>query len=123
MATVLVGCGSPSFDDPQELADFAVECYRSGEREKLLPYMTEARAENLKQELEKEKEMGKNEDYAKVLSDLREQLDKTTYTCKSSADLGATVKQYSYKSDPKGYNLRVQLEQHDGKWCVDLVAP
>lgn len=109
--------------DPQKLADFAVECYRTGDRARLLPHMTENGARKLREELATEEQMKGDKAYARALADMRETLDKTTYTCKDVTDMGAAAKQYSYKSKPSGYNLSVLLEQHDGRWLVDVVGP
>ena len=111
------------FATPQELADFAVECYRTGEREKLLPHMTENGARKLKDELAIEEQMKGDKSYARSLADLRETLANATYTCQGEEDLGTQNKQYSYKSKPSGYNLRVLLEMQGGEWKVDLVGP
>lgn len=111
------------FATPQELADFAVECYRTGERGKLLPHMTENGARKLKDELAIEEQMKADKSYARSLADLRETLANSTYTCQGEEDLGTQNKQYSYKSKPSGYNLRVLLEMQGGEWKVDLVGP
>ena len=111
------------FTTPQELADFAVECYRTGEREKLLPHMTEAGARKLREELAIEEQQKADKSYARSLAELRETLAGSTYTCRGEQDLGGQNKQYSYKSKPSGYNLRVLLETEGGEWKVDLVGP
>ena len=111
------------FATPQELADFAVECYRTGEREKLLPHMTEAGARKLREELATEEQLKADKSYARSLAELRETLANSTYTCRGEESLGAQNKQYSYKSKPSGYNLRVLLETEGGEWKVDLVGP
>ena len=111
------------FATPQELADFAVECYRTGEREKLLPHMTEAGARKLREELATEEQLKADKSYARSLAELRETLANSTYTCRGEESLGAQYKQYSYKSKPSGYNLRVLLEAEGGEWKVDLVGP
>ena len=111
------------FATPQELADFAVECYRTGEREKLLPHMTEAGARKLREELATEEQMKADKAYARSLAEMREALANSTYTCRGEESLGAQNKQYSYKSKPSGYNLRVLLEAEGGEWKVDLVGP
>lgn len=111
------------FATPQELADFAVECYRTGERGKLLPHMTENGARKLKDELAIEEQMKGDKSYARSLAELRETLANSTYTCRGEESLGAQNKQYSYKSKPSGYNLRVLLEMQGGEWKVDLVGP
>ena len=111
------------FATPQELADFAVECYRTGEREKLLPHMTEAGARKLREELAIEEQRKADKSYARSLAELRETLANSTYTCQGEQTLGGQNKQYSYKSKPSGYNLRVLLEAEGGEWKVDLVGP
>ena len=117
------GKTAEQFATPQELADFAVECYRTGEREKLLPHMTEAGARKLREELAIEEQQKADKSYARSLAELRETLAGSTYTCRGEQDLGGQNKQYSYKSKPSGYNLRVLLEMQGGEWKVDLVGP
>lgn len=111
------------FATPQELADFAVECYRTGEREKLLSHMTANGARKLREEMAIEEQRKADKSYARSLAEMRETLANSTYTCRGEESLGAQNKQYSYKSKPSGYNLRVLLELVGDEWKVDLVGP
>lgn len=106
-------------DSPLELADFAVECFRTNEREKLLPYATERCSKNLRHDMAIEEQM-KND---RGIRELREQLQSTTYTRSQVEDMGSSNKQVRYTSNPAKYNIKVLLELQDGKWLIDQVGP
>lgn len=106
-------------DTPLELADFAVECFRTNECEKLLPYTTERCNKRLTEERAIEEQM-KND---RGIQELHEQLQSTTYTRSQVDDLGSNNKLVRYTSNPSKYNVKVLLELQDGKWLVDQVGP
>lgn len=106
-------------DDPQKLADFAVECFRTNEREKLLPYATERCRTRMEEDVAVEEQM-KND---RGIREMRERLQSTTYTCSSVNDMGAGGKLLKYASNPPKYDMKVVLELQDGKWLVDQVGP
>lgn len=105
-------------DNPQALADFAVECFRTRDFEPLLPYATDKGRGRMENDMAIEKQMQND----RGLREMREQLSQTVYTCVETSDMGSSAKLMRYKSDPKGYNVKVLLEMHDGKWLVDLVG-
>lgn len=105
-------------DDPQALADFAVECFRTRDFEPVLPYATDKGRRQLEEDMAIEKQMQNDRGFR----EMREQLEKTVYTCVEASDMGSSAKLMRYKSTPKGYNVKVLLEMHGGKWQVDLVG-
>lgn len=106
-------------DNPQELADFAVECFRTNKREDLLPYSTERCKARLTEDMALEEQL-KND---RGLRRMREQLQETTYTCGESSELGSNGKLLRYESNPSKYDMKVVLEMKDGKWYIDQVGP
>lgn len=54
---------------------------------------------------------------------MREQLKSTTYTRSRVSEMGSSGKLVKYTSSPSKYNMKVLLEQQDGKWLVDQVGP
>ena len=106
-------------DTPLELADFAVECFRTNGREKLLPYSTERCKKRLTQDMAIEEQM-KND---KGIKQMREQLKSTSYTRSQVSDMGSVNKLIKYTSNPSKYNMKVLLELQDGKWLIDQVGP
>ncbi len=106
-------------DDPQKLADFAVECFRTKECGKLLPYATERCRTRMEKDMAVEEQM-KND---RGIREMRERLQATTYTCSSVSDMGANGKLLKYASNPSKYDMKVLLERQDGRWLVDLVGP
>lgn len=106
-------------DTPLELADFAVECFRTNEREKLLPYSTEKCKNRLTQDMAMEKQM-KND---RGIKQMRERLKSTSYTRSQINDMGNVNKLVRYTSNPSKYNMKVLLELQNGKWLIDQVGP
>lgn len=106
-------------DDPQKLADFAVECFRANEREKLLPYATERCKGRLNEDMAVEAQMKDD----RGIREMRERLLSTSYTCSQVSDMGSTGKLMKYSSNPSKYDMKVLLEQQDGRWLVDHVGP
>lgn len=106
-------------DTPLELADFAVECFRANEREKLLPYTTERCNKRLTEDMAIEEQM-KND---KGIKKMRERLQATTYTRSQVKDMGNSNKLVRYTSNPSKYDMKVLLELQEGKWLIDQVGP
>jgi hypothetical protein len=106
-------------EDPLKLADFAVECFRTNERGKLLPYTTARCNKRLTEDMAIEEQM-KND---RGIRKMREQLKSTTYTRSQVSEMGSSGKLVKYTSSPSKYNMKVLLEQQDGKWLVDQVGP
>ena len=106
-------------ETPLELADFAVECFRTNECEKLLPYATERCHKRLTEDMAIEEQM-KND---RGIKEMRERLQSTTYTRSQEQDMGSSNKLVRYTSTPSKYNMKVLLEQKDGKWLIDQVGP
>lgn len=106
-------------DDPQKLADFAVECFRTNEREKLLPYATERCKGRLNEDMAIEAQMKDD----RGIREMRERLLSTSYTCSQVSDMGSAGKLMKYSSNPSKYDMKVLLEQQDGRWLVDHVGP
>lgn len=106
-------------DNPQELADFAVECFKTNKREDLMPYSTENCKARLTEDMALEEQL-KND---RGIRRMREQLQKTTYTCIESSEMGSNGKLLRYKSDPPKYDMKVVLEMKDGKWYIDQIGP
>ena len=106
-------------DTPLELADFAVECFRTNERENLLPYTTERCNKRLTEDMAIEEQM-KND---RGIKEMRERLQSTTYTRSQVEDMGSNNKLVRYTSNPSKYNMKVLLELQEGKWLVDQVGP
>ena len=100
------------------MADFAVECFRTRDFEPVLPYATDKGRRQLEEDMAIEKQMQNDRGFR----EMREQLEKTVYTCVETSDMGSSAKLMRYKSTPKGYNVKVLLEMHGGKWQVDLVG-
>lgn len=106
-------------DTPLELADFAVECFRANEREKLLPYTTGKCNKRLTEDMAIEEQM-KND---RGIKEMRERLQATTYTRSQVEDMGSNIKLIRYTSNPSKYNMKVLLELQEGKWLIDQVGP
>lgn len=106
-------------ETPLELADFAVECFRINEREKLLQYATDRCQKRLIEDIAIEEQM-KND---RGLKKMRERLKSTTYTRSSVSDMGSSNKLVRYTSSPSKYNMKVLLEQKNGQWFIDQVGP
>lgn len=106
-------------ETPLELADFAVECFRTNERQKLLPYTTDKCNNRITEDMAIEEQM-KND---RGIREMRERLQSTTYTRSQVTDMGSNNKLVRYTSKPSKYNMKVLLEQQDGKWFVDQVGP
>ncbi len=106
-------------DSPSELADFAVECFRTFQRDKLLPYATDAYGKSLKRELAQEEKMKGSKGFEAS----KKQMAAITYTRSNVQDMGSSNKLVRYKSNPKKYDMKVLLEQKDGKWHIDQVGP
>ncbi len=106
-------------ETPLELADFAVECFRINEREKLLQYATDRCQKRLTEDIAIEEQM-KND---RGLKKMRERLKSTTYTRSSVSDMGSSNKLVRYTSSPSKYNMKVLLEQKNGQWFIDQVGP
>ena len=106
-------------DTPLELADFAVECFRTNEREKLLPYATEECRQRMTEEMAIEEQM-KND---RGIRKMRERLLSTTYTRSQENDMGSNRKLVRYTSNPSKYDMKVMLTLQDGKWLIEQVGP
>lgn len=118
-AMSFVACGPSKTDSPLELADYAVECFRTNEREKLLPYATERCKAQLTEDMAIEEQMKDDRGIKKM----RELLQSTTYTRSQVDEMGDNNKLVRYTSAPSKYNMKVLLEQQDGKWLIDQVGP
>ena len=57
------------------------------------------------------------------IREMRERLLSTSYTCSQVSDMGSTGKLMKYSSNPSKYDMKVLLEQQDGRWLVDHVGP
>lgn len=118
-AMSFVACGPSKTDSPLELADYAVECFRTNEREKLLPYATERCKAQLTEDMAIEEQMKDDRGF----KEMRELLQSTTYTRSQVDEMGNNNKLVRYTSAPAKYNMKVLLEQQDGKWLIDQVGP
>lgn len=114
-----VACGPSKTDSLLELADYAVECFRTNEREKLLPYATERCKAQLTEDMAIEEQMKDDRGF----KEMRELLQSTTYTRSQVDEMGNNNKLVRYTSAPAKYNMKVLLEQQDGKWLIDQVGP
>ena len=105
-------------DDPQKLADFAWNC--SGPTSVRNCCHTRRKdAKPLNEDMAIEAQMKDD----RGIREMRERLLSTSYTCSQVSDMGSTGKLMKYSSNPSKYDMKVLLEQQDGRWLVDHVGP